>query len=76
MFAFFQANAVVDKIGFPAYILNKTALDKRYERVRPQTLDPLVIIPVSRPFLRVDRIVKEKIFIYILSSNSRIGRKK
>ena len=28
-----KANAVIDMIGFPKYILNKTALDKRYEKV-------------------------------------------
>ena len=28
-----KANAVIDMIGFPKYILNKTALDKRYETV-------------------------------------------
>ncbi len=29
-----KANAVIDKIGFPKYILNQTALDERYEKVR------------------------------------------
>ena len=29
----FQANAVLDLIGFPEYILNHTALDERYEEV-------------------------------------------
>ena len=28
-----QANAVIDKIGFPPYILNKTELDARYEEL-------------------------------------------
>ena len=29
-----QANAVVDMIGFPPYIMNATALDERYQEVR------------------------------------------
>ena len=29
-----KAKAVIDMIGFPKYILNKTALDERYEKVR------------------------------------------
>ena len=29
-----QANSVMDMIGFPAYILNTTALDDRYKEVR------------------------------------------
>ena len=29
----FQANAVLDMIGFPEYILNATALDDRYKDV-------------------------------------------
>ena len=32
-----KANAVIDMIGFPKYILNKTALDKRYETVSDHT---------------------------------------
>ena len=28
-----KARAVIDMIGFPEYILNKTALDERYEKV-------------------------------------------
>ena len=28
-----KAKAVIDMIGFPEYILNKTALDERYEKV-------------------------------------------
>ena len=28
-----KAKAVIDMIGFPKYILNKTALDERYEKV-------------------------------------------
>ena len=31
--AIFQANAVIDKIGFPPYILNKTELDDKYKEV-------------------------------------------
>ena len=29
----FQANAVIDMIGFPEYILNKTRLDSEYKGV-------------------------------------------
>ena len=31
--SFFQADAIIDKIGFPSFILNTTALDERYEDV-------------------------------------------
>ena len=41
-----QANAVIDMIGFPAYIKNKTRLDKEYNEVRN------IVMVMVRPVLR------------------------
>ncbi len=40
-----KANAVIDKIGFPQYILNQTALDKRYEKVSGARNGPNLELP-------------------------------
>ena len=44
-----KANAVVDMIGFPKYILNDTKLDKEYQKVRHLSLSSFMSrsIPVS-----------------------------